>query len=112
MSSTLNPACPQFRSGTYEHNQVKKLSKEAEESSTGAAGDGDGKKTSPSSDWDDEGHEDDDEGDHETSSATERLRDGIHAALSSIVPYKKHWPHVRALDVLGATPVSSALCVC
>ena len=28
-------------------------------------------------------------------SSTEKLRDGIRAALSIIVPYKNQWPHVR-----------------
>ncbi len=28
-------------------------------------------------------------------SETERLRDGIKAALSCLAPYKAHWPHVR-----------------
>lgn len=27
-------------------------------------------------------------------SETERLRDGIKAALSCLAPYKTHWPHV------------------
>lgn len=46
---------------------------------------GDGDETSPESESESEW----------PPSETERLRDGIKAALSCLAPYKAHWPHVR-----------------
>lgn len=64
---------------------------------------GDGRETSPPPSWSQEegeegrGQEGDEEEEKEEEappSSTEKLRDGIRAALSTIVPYKSQWPHV------------------
>lgn len=62
---------------------------------------GDERETSPRPSW---SQEEDEEGggtreggekeEEAPPSSTDRLRDGIRAALSSIVPYKSQWPHV------------------
>lgn len=64
---------------------MKRLSEKSkeEEGGDGGASSGDGDESSPGSEsaW--------------SPSETERLRDGIKAAISCLVPYKSHWPHVR-----------------
>lgn len=88
--------------------QVKRLSENSagdakRGSSTTAKGDehGDGRETSPRPSWSVEEEEEEggggqqQEGEEAPQSSTEKLRDGIRAALSSIVPYKSQWPHVH-----------------
>lgn len=88
--------------------QVKRLSEEKptdgteSDKSTAAehAEHGDGRETSPRPSWsqeDEEGGGKEEGGEKKEEappSSTDKLREGIRAALSSIVPYKSQWPHV------------------
>ncbi|CAM9113260.1 unnamed protein product [Ectocarpus sp. 12 AP-2014] len=84
-------------------HEVKRLSETSKEKEggDGGAGSGDGDESSPGSEsaW--------------PPSETERLRDGIKAAISCLVPYKSHWPHAMSIGLLpqnaGATATAVAV---
>ncbi|CAM9244176.1 unnamed protein product [Ectocarpus sp. 12 AP-2014] len=84
-------------------HEVKRLSENSkeDEGGDGGASSGDGDESSPGSEsaW--------------PPSETERLRDGIKAAISCLVPYKSHWPHAMSIGLLpqnaGATATAVAV---
>ncbi|CAM9871822.1 unnamed protein product [Scytosiphon promiscuus] len=84
--------------------EVKKLSEETpatkrNDSSEGDSEDGDESSSEFDSEW--------------APSETDRLREGIKAALSCLAPYKTHWPHAMSIGLLpqnaGATATAVAV---
>ncbi|CAM9249316.1 unnamed protein product, partial [Hapterophycus canaliculatus] len=59
-----------------------------------------------------DGHESSPESDSEWSpSETDRLREGIKAALSCLAPYKTHWPHAMSIGLLPQNAGGTATAV-
>ncbi|CAN0105160.1 unnamed protein product, partial [Ectocarpus fasciculatus] len=81
-------------------HEVKRLSEKSNEEVGGAVtGDGDERSPGSEPEW--------------PPSETERLRDGIKAAISCLAQYKTHWPHAMSIGLLpqnaGATATAVAV---